>query len=442
MSSVELSSTAPVQAEPVRLPANYKKQRWAGLAAFAFATVSDSMEGGLVNTLFPVIMKALNLDLGALGVLSSIRMWARMIFGPIWSMVADRIGRKGVLIMMTGVWGLWTAIAGLAQNYTQFLILYSIGVLGTVAAEPIQNGMLTDMFEDDERGKAFGTLRGISSLAGLFLTPVIGNFANIENGWRYGLFLMGGLSLLTGIAMLIFVKEPPTRAFSKAEAAANKFQFKDIGTILKTPTVPLIMGQLILVTSLVLFSFMVTYFVQVRGWTTPQGALLYTVFMAGFGVSSMVGGWIGDQFDKKFGPKGRVMLMQIYLVSFAAATYAMLQIDWGKSFVFYIVCFVAGLIGSIGFSGCVLPMMSAVVEPKYGATAFALTFSFVQGGLSAITMLLVGPLSKLLGGLPQVMLYVVTVPYLINAVYWFLFYRVFPRDVANTQARIAASQKI
>jgi MFS family permease len=85
--------------------------------AFAIGTMSDSMEGGLINTLFPVIAKALALDVGALGVLSSVSKWARMLFGTMWAILGDKFGRKKIMVLMTGFWGLWTAAAGLAQNF-------------------------------------------------------------------------------------------------------------------------------------------------------------------------------------------------------------------------------------------------------------------------------------------------------------------------------------
>ena len=175
--------------------------------AFAVGTMSDSMEGGLINTLFPVISKALSLDVGALGTLSSMSKWARMIFGTLWAIAGDKYGRKTVMVWMTGVWGLWTAAAGLANNYTQLLILYTIGAIGTVAAEPIQNGLMVDMFDEEERGKAYGTLRTIGVLAGLVLTPLIGQLANWpppENGWRLRMYPMGGISLLSGLLPHIF----------------------------------------------------------------------------------------------------------------------------------------------------------------------------------------------------------------------------------------------
>jgi MFS family permease len=434
---VTMSSVAVIQEQP-RLSAEYKKTRPGAMLAFAFGQVSDSMEGGLINTLFPVIMKALNLDVGALGVLSSISKWARMIFGTLWSIIGDRYGRKKVLVWMTGVWGLWTAAAGLAQNYTQLLILYAIGAVGTVAAEPIQNGLMVDMFEDEERGKAYGLLRSIGTIAGLLLTPAIGRLANIEDGWRFGMYGMGLISVISGVLLWIFLKEPPRRAVI-GDADAGKFKFSDIGKIMKIPSVWLLAIQLLFITSMVFFAFMVTYMVKIRDWTTAEAAVLYSIFMAGFGISGFFGGALGDLFEKRFGPKGRVIMMQIYLVSFAIMTFVMTQIDWGHGIAFYIVVFLTGLVGSLGFSGCVLPMVGSIVEPKYAATAFALLFSFIQGAITAIYLLLIGPLAKALGGLDKVMLWMVSVPYAVNAIFWFLFYGPYPKDVAKNRARLSSA---
>lgn len=413
-----------------------RKGRWRSLSAMAVAFVSDNTESGLVNTLFPVIRQALGLGLDALGLLTSISRFARMIFGPLWSMAADKYGRKRVLFIVTGLWGVWTAAAGFAQDFTQLLILYSIGVIGTVAGEPISNGLLADLFEEEERGKAYGAIRSIGSAGGLILTPAIGQLSRVADGWRYGMFIMGGLSLISGILILLFVKEPKQRTMSEGAELA-RFRLRDVVTLFKTPSFLLLAGMLPFVTSLVLFAFFVTYFVDVRGWETANAAILFTVFMAGFTVSSFLGGFLGDRFDKRFGSNGRVMLMQLYLVAFAAMSYLTLQIDWGRGGVVYVIVFLFGLIGSIGFSGVVLPMVSAIVPPELSATAFALLFSLIQGLISALLSLALGNLAQTFG-LSTVMFWMVTVPYLINAVYWFLFYRFYPRDVAAQQARAVA----
>ncbi len=429
-----------VQAPVSILTPEYKKTRPGAMFAFAVGTMSDSMEGGLINTLFPVISKALGLDIGALGTLSSISKWARMLFGTMWAIAGDKFGRKKILVWMTGAWGLWTAAAGFAQNFTQLLILYSIGVIGTVAAEPIQNGLMVDMFDEDERGKAYGTLRTIGVAASLVLTPLIGRLSTWptpENGWRIGMYIMGGLSVLSGLLLQIFLKEPPRRIVA-GDPDAGKFKISDIKEIVKIPTFWLLAVMLLFVTSMVFFAFMVTYFVKVRGWETAAAAVLYTAFMGGWAVGGFTGGALGDWFQKRFGDKGRVMFMQIYLFSWAIGTYLFTQVDWGKGIVVYIIAFLVGLIGSWGFSGAVLPMVGQIVEPQYAATTFALLFSFIQGAITAIYLLLIKPLAKALGSLDKVFLYMLCIPYAINGVFWFLFYLTYPKDVQKRKARMAA----
>jgi len=420
------------EAEFVSPPGRYRS-----LAAMAVAFVVDNQEGGLINVLFPVIMQALALPLSALGVLASVSRFARMLFGPLWAMAADKWGRKRILFLITGVWGIWTVAAGLAQNYQQLLILYTIGVIGTVGAEPIVQGMVPDFFKETETGKAFGFLRSTSGFGALVLTPLIGELANIDNGWRIGMFIMGGIAILSGVLILTMVHEPEAR--SGANAHASSFDFKAMAGLFKTPTILLMAVSIIFVTLLVLQTFFVTYFVRVRGWETMGAAMLMTVWMGSFMISSFVGGMLGDWFDKRFGSKGRIMMFQLYCVVFAAMTFIALQIDWGKGSIVYVIVFLLGLVTAVGFSGAIAPMVSAVVPRSVSATAFGLLFGLIQGLIAAVLSLAAGSLAETFG-LPAVMFWMLTVPYALNALYWFLFYPYYPKDVAAQVARTAAEK--
>lgn len=413
------------------------KGRGKAVGTFAVAYSVDNTENSLINTFFPLIRDAFGLSLGALGILASLSRFARMIAGPAWAMAADRFGRKKVLFIVTGLWGLWTASAGLAPNFAMLVLLYGIGVVGTVASEPIIYGLLGDLFRDEQRGRAFGTVRGLGSLIAMGLGPAIALFANDPNGWRYGMFVMGGLSVLSGFAILAFVQEPERRTAVSDDPDVGRFRFADAVKLFKIPTIALLAGMLPLVTSLVLYTFLVTFMVDARGWEVPSAAVLFAVFSGGLALSSLVGGFLGDWFVRCFGLKGRVMLMQIYLVAAAVASVVALQIDWGKGLAAYVVIFLFGLVMSIGFSACVFPMVSTVAPQQLSATAFAVLFSLIQGGLAALMTLAMGYLGEALG-LPQVMFYFVTVPYLLNAVYWSVFYRTYPKDAARQAERTAA----
>lgn len=61
-------------------------------------------------------------------------------------------------------------------------------------------------------------------------------------------------------------------------------------------------------------------------------------------------------------------------------------------------------------------------------------FSFIQGGLTALMTLGLGFVAQTFSS-QMMFLWFVVVPYLLNALYWTLFYRVYPRDVELQKER-------
>lgn len=411
------------------------------MAAMGFSQAVDNSEGGLINTFFPLIGAAFGVGEGMLGLLSSISKFARMLFGPFWAMMADKYGRKKILILVIGVWGLWTIGTGFAPDFTWLLILYSISVIGTVASEPIINGLLPDLFKQSQRGKAYGTIRAIGTGVGIVIGPAVGLFARGDNpdgdAWRYATWTMGAISVLSGVLIAMWVKDPrQNTAREDMMAEAGRFKVADAARLFKVPTISLMAGMVVLVTSLVLLAFYPNFLVVERGLTIFQATLAMSGFALGAVFSSYLGGRLSDFFVKRFGEKGRIMLMQLYLVSFGATVALVTQVSYQGFATGAALTFLLGLVFSIGFSGCVLPMVSNVVPTQLNATAFAVLFSFVQGGITALMALGVGFLAQAFSS-EFVFLWFVVVPYLLNALYWTLFYKVYPKDVELQKERTA-----
>lgn len=416
----------------------------------------DNSEGGVSKTFFPQIMNAFGLSDAELGLLNALGNAARMIFGPIWAMLADRFGRKVILFIVTGLWGLWTIGAAFAQNWTMLLIIYSISLIGTVASEPILNGLLGSLYRRSERGKAFGTVRATSGAIGFIMTPALGQFGDNPDGWRYAFIALGILSVISGILILLFVHEPKKVAqedTDELKSEAGMFSLSDAAKLFKIPTLALIAPMLLLVTSLVLFGFMGQVWARDMGYGVKNGSYLYTVFSIGATLSALIGGFLADAFVRKFGHKGRIMLFQIYCVLFGSIIAITMyfykawtpgiqsgdgqQVLQDPSIVYYVLVFLMGLIFSIGFSGCVLPMVSSVCPKQLSATSFAVLFSLIQGGINVVYSLVLGNVSKAIGSLPLTILLLVSIPYFINAIYWFVFYKTYEKDVALQAERTA-----
>src|SRR6476619_7389522 len=105
VSSVATVTTPDEVATPVR------KGRWLTVGVLSVLQLVENSEGGLINSLFPVIRADLGLGLRALGVLTSVGKFARMLLGPVWAMLGDRFGRKLILVV-TALWGVWMVVAG------------------------------------------------------------------------------------------------------------------------------------------------------------------------------------------------------------------------------------------------------------------------------------------------------------------------------------------
>jgi len=93
---------------------------------------------------------------------------------------ADRANRRNLIALAVGVWSLFTAAQGLAQNYWQ-LLAYRIGVgIGEAGCSPPAHSMLSDYYPANQRATALG----IYSMANLWAA---------FHYWRAGVHFPGDL---------------------------------------------------------------------------------------------------------------------------------------------------------------------------------------------------------------------------------------------------------
>ena len=124
--------------------------------------------------------------------------------------------------------------------------------------------------------------------------------------------------------------------------------------------------------------------------------------------------------------------MQGFLLAFAATSFAAFQVAWPQVWQTYTAVGALGLVSAVGYSGCVLPMIARVSPPRLRTTVFGVLLSFVQGASTALLSLAVGYLAPR-WGFEAVLLWVGTVPYVLNAFLWFGFWRVYPSESSSTR---------
>ncbi|WP_157247116.1 MFS transporter [Nonomuraea typhae] len=432
-------------AQTIEQPPVGIRGRWRQLSLLGGAMLVDSTEASLVNSLFPVIRQALGLSLGALGILTAAGKIVGVVTGPLWVWAARRWSRKGVLVLATGLWGVWGIAAGFSQNFAQLLVFYTILAAGYAAAHPIITEVIGDLFDDSARGRAVGLLYGVIALIGSVLGPVKGQLANVDDGWRWGLWGVGAFNVLLGLAIWVWFRDPGTGAAERQlagldpAARAGELTWGRALALLRIPSFLILLGSRMLSGHLLVGTFGVVYLVDVFGFSTATASVVLLPFGVGYFLGNIAGGFAGDWAVRRSPRYGLVAVLQAAQFGFAIAAVLGTQISYGS-----IVPFAAffGLMGAMqGVNpGVNRPMVMAITPPELRGAAFAIYISIFEAIAWAAFSLGAGFLGDLIG-LRQVFLWVLVVLMVANGLFLTLLYRPYARDVARVQADLDARRE-
>ncbi|MGW5112174.1 MFS transporter [Nocardia sp. NPDC004123] len=415
-----LMTSSPASAASADLDVPGSPRRWRQLALLSGLISMDNSEAAVVSTLFPAIRTALGLPLSALGVLVAISKIVTMIFGPVWVLVAQRFGRKTILVTTCGLWGLWSCAAGLAQNFTQLLVLYTIAAIGFAAGGPLVNGMLADLFGDSHRGRAAGLLYGGAAVLGALVAPALGQLSRVDDGWRYGFFAAGAITVAAGLLVWRFFEDPRIGATDGPAIPETRLGLSHARQLLAGRTLRLILVQRLFNTQLAFMSFGVVFLVSTRGFSNADAALIAPFSMLSYLLGTVLGGFLGDYFQRVLPRTGRLGLWQSAVALWAAAAALGTQVPWHELWIYGAIFTVVGL--TQGFiPGCNRPILIAVTAPELCSAAFSLMIAAESAGW-AISTLIIGYLGDRIG-LQATLLYVVVAVTFVNALFMFVMYR-------------------
>ncbi|HDG1665350.1 TPA: multidrug efflux MFS transporter MdtG [Kluyvera ascorbata] len=179
----------------------------------------------LTGAAFSLVMPFLPLYVEALGVTghSSLNMWSGLVFSitflfsaiasPLWGGLADRKGRKIMLLRSALGMSIVMLLMGLAQNIWQFLILRALlGLLGGFI--PNANALIPTQIPRHKSGWALGTL-STGAVSGALLGPLAGGFLADNYGLRPVFFMTAAVLFVCFVMTLFFIREQFTPVSKK-----------------------------------------------------------------------------------------------------------------------------------------------------------------------------------------------------------------------------------
>jgi len=432
-------------AETIAISPEKKKERRRTLLALSFGYFIDQGEGQAMSVLFPTLQQIWGLSYGNLGLISTIRNLLQSLSAPFWGFISDKMSRKKVIMFGTGIWGLWTAAVGLTQNFGQLLAIRAISGIGLGCLMPATFSIMSDIFPPKDRGKALGMLEA-TGIFGIIIATVGLGFLATPALWRWGYFLLGGFSVVSGLLVWIFVKEPirgaaePELAGKITEKDAEKFGV-DISKVWKVLTIPTIwvaiaQGLAGTMPWVVMSSFLITWLINERNIPAEQATIVFAGIVLGTVFSNIIGGFLGDWADRKNPKHGRTIVGQVSIVSGIPLTYILFtQTESWPLWALIVLCFCTALLISWPGKGAKEPMMQGVTPPELRATAFSMT-TFIESGFAALVAIVAGSLADKIG-LSEAMIWTIPFPWIICAIVFSLFYITYPKDSAKLRQQMA-----
>ncbi|KAB2811042.1 MFS transporter [Pimelobacter simplex] len=181
-------------------------RRWWALAALGLAVLTLGFDITIMNVALPTI--ATELEVGTDGLQWMVNAYVLVIAGLMLTCGAlgDRYGRKRLLLIGLGVFGVSSAAAAGAGSSA--LVIAARGVMGMGAAimMPVAFAVLAALFGPAERGRAVSFL--VMGLGiGIPLGPIIGGYL-LEHFWWGSIFLINvPIAIAAAIAIAVLLPE-------------------------------------------------------------------------------------------------------------------------------------------------------------------------------------------------------------------------------------------
>ena len=227
----------------------------------------------LTGAAFSLIMPFLPLYVETLGVTGhqALNMWSGLVFSitflfsaiasPFWGGLADRRGRKLMLLRSALGMAIVMLLMGMAQNIWQFLALRAVlGLLGGFI--PNANALIATQVPRNRSGWALGTL-STGGVSGALIGPLIGGLLADQYGLRPVFYITAGVLLACFVLTLLYVKEQVTPVQKK-----DMLHARQVFAALKSP-------------KLILSLFVTTMIIQIATGSIAPILTLYVRDLAG-----------------------------------------------------------------------------------------------------------------------------------------------------------------
>lgn len=281
---------------------------WRRILIFALLLCSEFLYGwawNSVDVLRPFLRDSLHLSLLQAGSLYSAQGAGALIGAIMWGQVADKVGRRNVLVALVSGYGTMLLVGVFVASYP--ILIAQRFLLGTFMGGifPVGVGIYVTLFHPRVRGRLAGTLNASFSFSIVMLGLAVS--LTVKHDWRI-LLWMGGLPPLL-LAPLIFWLIP-------VDVGRHRDGEKRHGLPIRELFHPTLRRRTLLLATMTGLNFvgyqaysgwLTTYLTSVRELSGVVSGELVAWQFAGNILGGFCWGWAADRFGRRFNAIGFVI---------------------------------------------------------------------------------------------------------------------------------------
>src|SRR3984893_18932162 len=185
-------------------------------ACVILAVVMQALDTTIANVALPYIQGSAYASADQINWVLTSYIVAAAIMTPPSGFLANKFGRKRVLLTAIAGFVIASILCGVSQSLVQIVVFRLMQGLFGAALVPLSQGILLDIYDVEERGSAMA-LFGVSVMVGPVLGPVIGGWLTDHMRWRWVFYINVPLGVLAFAGISFFLRDTKTSAAAKLD---------------------------------------------------------------------------------------------------------------------------------------------------------------------------------------------------------------------------------
>lgn len=249
-------------------------------------TLTAVMGVSSIAPAFPSIADSLDVSTERIGLLITFFTIPGIIITPILGLLADRFGRKIVLVPSLFLFGIAGTACAYATSFDQMLLFRALQGMGSASLGALNLTLIGDLYTGNQRATAMGYNGSVLSIGTAFYPAVGGALAIL--GWYYP-FYLSLLAIPVGIFVLLKLeKTGSSNSLNMTEIFSNV-----ASSLVSKKVIPLFVG--IFLTFIMLYGGYITFFTILLDERFDQNSFWIGIILSG---SSFMTAYASSQLGK------------------------------------------------------------------------------------------------------------------------------------------------